>query len=86
MIDSPKTRFQLDKDSTNRLAETVASSWFQKSLDAAMLQFIAELPNPENAAPAFQVKGAKDFIRVLTTLSDQHKEITQPRSGLDYHA
>lgn len=70
----PRTRFHLNKEDKGQHAQLVASPWFQKAMDLAMLQFVDNLRRGEDPhaaiAAAHQLEGARDFVKLFMSFSE----------------
>lgn len=90
MILTPKAKFLSAPDLAKRHHETVSSGNFQYACECAMLQFIKEAPrldDPVGAAANYhRIVGAQEFLKVLLTLGEEPRPVTQAeRSKINYN-
>lgn len=81
MTRSPRERFQENQPESTAHAELCVSPAFLRAVDAAMLQFMRELPSCKephgSIVNSARVEGAQDFVKTLLTLADKSPE--QPK-------
>lgn len=74
MIRSPRERFLEDKAQAMSHAELCVNQSFVRALDAAMLQYVRDLPNAIDAHSSIvnsaRIEGAGAVLKMLLTLAD----------------
>lgn len=74
MIRSPRERFIEDKAQALSHAELCVNGSFVRAVDAALLQYIRDIPPASDAhrsvTNSAKIEGATEFVRVLMTLAD----------------
>jgi len=80
---SPKSRFLTSPDRVAQFRSTIVQPWFLDAIDAAMLQYGNNIDAESSAdvSSGVKLKGAREFVRVLMTLTDQ--PTVTPRRDLD---
>lgn len=85
MIRSPKIRFHDRVADVSFLGELVAKPEFQYAIDAAMCQYLHEMPMVKDAhgsmAMAHRIEGANEFKKVLFQLADK-PDVSKPRTSM----
>lgn len=74
MIRHPRERFIEDKALALSHAELCVNGGFIRAVDAALLQYIRDMPSATDAhrsvTNSAKIEGANEFIKVLMTLAD----------------
>lgn len=81
---APKLRFIADAASADAFMETVMSPQFKAGAEAALLEYALNCPTGANQLDAmraaYQIEGAKQFLRVLLTLGESTPSNVDPKN------